>query len=85
MAITTPDWLTKHGADFQLSKDHRFWVVYLNKEPQYLLRAIPASGKHAVEVEQSNNGKRLEGKQTYGSEEDALRGGLEDLRKALGW
>jgi hypothetical protein len=85
MAIPTPDWLSKRGADFRQSKDHRFWVVYLNKEPQYLIRPVPASGKHAVEVEQSNNGKRLEGKQVYATEDDAIRGGLEDLRKVLGW
>jgi hypothetical protein len=85
MPISTPEWLSKRGADFRRSKDHRYWVVYLNKEPQYLIRPVPAVGKHAVEVEQSNNGKRLEGKQTYATEEDALRGGLEDLRKALGW
>jgi hypothetical protein len=85
MAITTPEWLSKRGADFRLSKDHRYWVVYLNKEPQYLIRLVPAVGKHAVEVEQSINGKRLQSKQTYATEEDAIRGGLEDLRKALGW
>lgn len=85
MAITAPDWLTKHGGDVRLSNDHRYWVVYLSKEPQYLLRPVPAAGKHAVEVEQSINGRRLEGKQVYATEEDAIRGGLEDLRKVLGW
>jgi hypothetical protein len=85
MTIPTPDWLTKHGGEVRLSNDHRYWVGYLSKEPQYLLRPVPAGGKFAIEVEQSINGRRLESKQTYPSDADAIKGGLEDLRKALGW
>jgi hypothetical protein len=85
VAISAPEWLKKHGGDVRLSNDQRYWVVYVAGGPQYLIRPIPAAGKHAVEVEQSVNGKRLEGKETYPSEESAIQGGLEDLRKALGW
>jgi hypothetical protein len=85
MTIATPDWLVKHNGELRLSNDQRYWVVYLSKEPQYLLRPVPAAGKVGVEVEQSINGRRLEGKQTYPSETDAIKGGLEDLRKVLGW
>jgi hypothetical protein len=50
-----------------------------------LLVPFPVAGKHGCIVEQTVNGKRLESKNTYASQEEALRGGLEDLRKALGW
>jgi hypothetical protein len=85
MPITTPDWLTKHNGELRLSNDQRYWVVYLSKEPQYLIHSLPVGGKHGVEVEQSINGRRLESKQTYASDEEAVKGGLEDLRKKLGW
>jgi hypothetical protein len=85
VAISAPDWLKKRGGDVRLSNDQRYWVVYVAGGPQYVIRPTPAGGKHAVEVEQTVNGKRLEGKQIYASEEAAIQGGLEDLRKALGW
>jgi hypothetical protein len=85
VAISAPEWLKKRDGELRLSNDQRYWVVYLSKEPQYLLRPLPTGGKHGVEVEQSINGRRLESKATYPTEEDAIRGGLEDLRKALGW
>jgi hypothetical protein len=85
MAVTNPDWLTQHGGDLRLSKDGLSYTVYLAGEPQYLLLPIPASGKHACRVSQTNNGKRLDGAGTYPTLAEALRGGLDDLRKALGW
>jgi hypothetical protein len=57
----------------------------LDDEPQYELRAIPVAGKLGCRVEQTVNGKRLESNTVYPSADDALRGGLEDLRKTLGW
>jgi hypothetical protein len=57
----------------------------LEGKPQYLLTPIPAAGKYTCEVRQTVNGRRLESGATYPSPEAALRGGLEDLRRALGW
>ena len=85
MSVTTPDWLTRHGGELRPSKDGRSWLVYLGGEPQYLLLAVPAEGKFACRVSQTVNGRRLGGKNTYPTLEDAARGGLEDLRQALGW
>jgi hypothetical protein len=61
------------------------WLVLLNGEPQYRLAPDPAAGKWGCDVTQTNNGRRLNSGGTYPTLEDALRGGLEDLRKALGW
>jgi hypothetical protein len=84
-AMQIPEWLRRRGGDLQLCPDGRSWAVLLNGEPQYLLVPFPVAGKHGCIVEQTVNGKRLESKNTYASQEEALRGGLEDLRKALGW
>jgi hypothetical protein len=85
MAVTTPDWLALHGGELRPSKDGRSWVVYLDREPQYLVMPVPAEGKFSCRVSQTVNGRRLDGKATYPTPEDAARGGLEDLRQALGW
>lgn len=85
MSVPTPEWLTRHGGELRASADGRSWLVYLGGEPQYLLLAAPAGGKFACRVSQTNNGRRLDGTNTYPTLEDAARGGLEDLRQALGW
>jgi hypothetical protein len=85
MAVTTPDWLARHGGELRPSKDGRSWLVYFDGGPQYLLLAVPAGGKFACRVTQTVNGRRLDSGATYPTLEDAVRGGLEDLRQALGW
>ena len=85
MSVSTPDWLTLHGGELKQSKDGRSITVYMNGQPQYLLIPVPAGGKHACRVSQTVNGKRLDSGATFASHDEALRGGLDDLRKALGW
>jgi hypothetical protein len=85
MNLTTPDWLKRRGGELQPCPDGRSYAVLLNGQPQYLLAPFPVAGKHGCIVEQTVNGKRLEGKNTYPTVEAALQGGLEDLRKVLGW
>jgi hypothetical protein len=85
MPVTAPDWLEKHAGRLLPSKDGRSWLVYVGDEPQYLLMPTPAKGEFCCRVSQTINGQRLDGEGTYPSPEDAVRGGLEDLRKALGW
>jgi hypothetical protein len=85
MAVPTPDWLALHGGELRPSIDGHSWTVYFAAEPQYLLFPVPAGGKFSCRVSQTINGKRLDSPNTYPTLEDAVRGGLEDLRKALGW
>jgi hypothetical protein len=85
MPLTAPDWLTRHGAALRQLPVGHSWAVSWNDEAQYLLRPMPAAGKFSCVVTQTNNGKHLDSASTYPTAEDALRGGLEDLRKALGW
>jgi hypothetical protein len=85
MGVTTPDWLEQHGARLQASRDGNSWLVFVGSEPQYLLMPTPARGKFSCRISQTINGRRLDGAGTYATAEDAVRGGLEDLRKTLGW
>jgi hypothetical protein len=82
MALSTPDWLAQRGGELRSGKAY---LVYLNGEPQYLLVPTPAAGKFSCRVTQTINGQRLDSGATYAGDEDAVRGGLDDLRKALGW
>ncbi len=85
MSVTAPDWLVKHGGSIREGYDHASWVVLFGKEPQYRLRPGPAGGKFNCAVVQMNNGKRLDKGGLFATVDDAVRGGLEDLRQALGW
>jgi hypothetical protein len=85
MAVATPDWLTKHGGEVRASKDLRRYVVYFAKEPQYVVEVVPASGKFGTRVMQTINGRRVESNNVFPSVDEAVAGGLEDLRKHLGW
>jgi hypothetical protein len=85
MTIIAPDWLTNHGGALRLAPDGSAWVVLIDSRPEYMITPVPADGKHACEVMQTNNGRRLDGGTIYGTTDDAVRGGLEDLRVALGW
>ncbi len=85
MTVTTPDWLAQRGVHLQESKDGRSWLVYFNKELQYLLMAVPVKGRFGCRITQTINGRRLDSGATYPSVEAALQAGLEELRRALGW
>jgi hypothetical protein len=85
MAVTTPDWLSKHEGELRAGTGGRTWLVVLNGEPQYRLVPFPASGKYSCHVTQTVNGKRLDKGGIFPSVDEAVQGGLEDLRQALGW
>jgi hypothetical protein len=85
MSLTTPDWLSKRGGALQPATVGGSWLILLNGEPQYRLTPAPVGGKFGCHVVETVNGKRLGSAGTFPTLEEALRGGLEDLRKALGW
>ncbi len=85
MTISAPEWLTKRGGTLRPGGDARVWFVVFRGEPQYKLTPVPVDGKFGCAVMQTINGKRIESATRADTPEEALRGGLEDLRKALGW
>jgi hypothetical protein len=85
MTISAPEWLTKHGGELRQATTGGAWLVTLGGSPQYRLVPVPSGGKHGCQVTQTVNGRRLDGGDTFPSPDEAIRGGLEDLRRALGW
>ena len=85
MLVTTPEWLMKHNGRLQGCPDGKSWAVVFDDQPQYVVKPLPAAGQYGCQVMQSINGRRLESDGTYPSPEEAVKGGLEDLRKVLGW
>jgi len=85
MAVSTPDWLKQHGGEVRPSKDPRSCAVYFAGSLQYVLLAVPARGQFTCRITQTINGRRLDNGKTYAGVEEALRGGLDELREALGW
>jgi hypothetical protein len=85
MAVAAPGWLTKHNGSLSLGSDGRTWFVNLGDEPQYRLVEVPATGKFTCDVTQTINGRRLDKGGVFASRDEAIQGGLEDLREALGW
>lgn len=84
MALTTPDWLARRG-ELRPDVGGRSWVVFFDGAPQYRLEPVPVQGKHGCTIMQTINGKRVESPSVAATPEDAVRAGLEELRKALGW
>jgi len=85
MSLSTPEWLSKHGGEIQPAASGTGCMIFFDHQPQYFVLPRPAAGKFGCEVTQTINGKRLEGGDTYVTAQEAVNGGLEDLRKALGW
>jgi hypothetical protein len=83
--MTAPDWLTQRGGDLKLASDGRTWYFLVGGQPQYSLMAVPVAGRFGCTIRQTINGKRIESKGVYATADEAVGGGLDDLRQALGW
>ena len=85
MAIAIPDWLTARGGALACGPDGQTWLVLLDGTPQYKLTPVPVGGQFGCQVAQTVNGKRLDKERKYATADDAIKGGMEELRAALGW
>jgi hypothetical protein len=83
--MTTPDWLARHDGELRQAPDRGTWLAVFDGAPHYKLIPAPATGRFTCAVAQTENGKRVDKNQTYVTADDALRGGLEELRAYLGW
>jgi len=88
-ATTTPpvpDWLARRDGAVAPGVNGVVRFVLVAGQPLYKLEVRPAAGKFTCAVLNSVNGGRLDdAAKTYATTEEALAGGLEQLREALGW
>ena len=80
-----PEWLARRQGALELSTDGHTWFVVFDQRPQYALEARPAQGRFSCHVKETISGRRIDSHGAYVNADEAIRGGLEDLRKALGW
>jgi hypothetical protein len=83
--MNPPDWLSRHDGAIRESTDGRTWFVYFDGAPHYKLAPEPADGQFACRLQQTENGKWIGKGTLYPNGDEALRGGLEELREFLGW
>jgi hypothetical protein len=83
--MNTPDWLRQRGGELKLGSDQQTWYVVIGGRPLYDLMPMPAAGKLSCNIRQTNNGQPIECKGVHASADEALRGGLDDLKAHLGW
>jgi hypothetical protein len=83
--MTAPEWLTRHAGDLIPVPNGHALAVVLNGSQQYRLEPMPVGLKFGCRIIQTVNGRRLDGPTTWETKEQALQGGLEELRKLLGW
>jgi hypothetical protein len=83
--MTAPDWLTQRGGALKLGSDGSRWYVLFAGEPNYSLAATPVAGKHGCVIRHTISGARVPCDGVFATKDEAIAGGLADLRKALGW
>lgn len=83
--MTAPEWLTRHGGSLKLGSDQRTWYVIVGGKPIYSVSDVPQNGRFGCKVRQTNNGEMLNVCGSFASADEAVAGGLEELRKTLGW
>jgi hypothetical protein len=85
MAVTAPEWLVKRGGSLEPGAYGEVWLVMFQGGPQYKLAPVPVAGKYGCAITQTINGKPIPCAARADTSDAAVQGGLEDLRKALGW
>jgi hypothetical protein len=83
--LAPPEKLARRGSAQEIGPTRASWIVSFDGDPQYLLPPIPVDGSSGCAVQQTINGQQLNRAGTSPSADEVLRGGLEDLRQALGW
>ena len=83
--MTPPEWLTKRAGTITPAILPSSVFVSIGGKPQYRLDARPAKNQFSCTVTQTVNGKSIDVKIGYPTQEAALTGGLEQLRDKMGW
>lgn len=82
----TPDWLRRHGGELRPAVQPDVVEIWVDGQPLYRLEVRPARDQYECAVVDMTNGRRLDNpRSVYATPEQALHGGLEQLRSYLGW
>ena len=80
------DWLAKRGGVLERGVNAETRFVLIDGAPLYKLEVRPAEGRFTCAVTDTASGRRLDSADaTVGAFDEALAGGLEQLRERLGW
>ena len=83
---TAPAWLADHDAALKPGHQADTYLVLIGGRPAYKLAVTPAKNRFSCAVTQTVNGRRVDAAGTgYATAGEAVAGGLEELRSALGW
>jgi hypothetical protein len=80
-----PDWLKLHDGSLRPGLGEDTVLAMLGGEPQYRLDVRPAEGKFTCAITETVSGRRLDDGIIFPTTDEALAGGLEQLRTKLGW
>ena len=81
-----PEWLAKRDGGFAPGLRDSTLFVTVAKQPHYRLETRPAKGQFVCNVSQTHNGKLIDdAAAVYPTPDAALAGGLERLKRQLGW
>jgi hypothetical protein len=83
--IAVPAWLARRGGAIQPGVQPETRFVLIDGQPLYKLEVRPAAGRYSCPATETASGRRLDSAATHGSFDEALGGGLEQLREKLGW
>jgi len=84
--MAMPDWLARRRGQLERGVQPETRFVLVNGEPLYKLEVRPAVGRYTCTVTETANGRRLDdGAAIYPIFDEAIAGGLEQLRDRLGW
>jgi len=82
----TPEWLQRRGGLLRRNLQSNIVEVWLEGQPLYRLEVRPAQNQYTCVIVDMTNARTVgDGYSIYATAEQALAGGLEQLRGYLGW
>jgi hypothetical protein len=82
----TPEWLQRRGGLLRRNLQSNIVEVWLEGQPLYRLEVRPARNQYTCVIVDMTSARPISnGSSIYATTEQALAGGLEQLRGYLGW
>lgn len=85
MPLATPDWIARRDGTVKIGSDNKTYFLIFGGQPHYSFVPVPAEGKFTCAIRQTESGRRFTNSTLRDSAEDAVKSGLDELGKELGW